>query len=287
LGGLLRYKDNPVDEQRIAILGQAINILSELDKPLTISTLIEIIDSEDPALINAIGKLDSRHFRDIVQRLQALKLLRGNLFLENADADVEQLNAERLLGIGSGVGSKTRLSIINTSFLGDASIYWVAQFLLEISRFAARSPRNQLQAVIMFDEADQYLPAQSKPATKAPLENLLRRARASGIGLMLATQSPGEMDYKSRDQVLNWFVGKIKEETAIKKLAPLFAETQMNPSDKLAGQDTGEFFAVCGPDVVQMKADLSLVRAETLASHEILEVAAASRRAGQGVGAGD
>ena len=46
----------------------------------------------------------------------------------------------------------------------------------------------------MFDEADLYLPAQSKPATKAPMEGLLKRARAAGIGLMLATQSPGDLD---------------------------------------------------------------------------------------------
>jgi len=215
-----------------------------------------------------------------VQRLQTLKLLRGNLFLE--DADVEQLRAESLLDIGSAAKGKTRLSIINTSALGDGSIYWVAQFLLEISRFAVRSPRNQLQAVIMFDEADQYLPAQSKPATKAPLENLLKRARAAGIGLMLATQSPGDLDYKSRDQILNWFVGKIKEETAIKKLAALFAETHSDPSDKLATQDTGQFFAVCGQQVVPIKADLSLVRAETLSSQEILDVAAASTGVGRG-----
>ena len=137
----------------------------------------------------------------------------------------------------------------------------------------------------MLDEADLYLPAQSKPATKAPLENLLRRARAAGIGLMLATQSPGDMDYKSRDQVLNWFVGQIKEETAIKKLANLFSETQSNPSDKLAGQHTGEFFAICGREVVQIKADPSLVGAELLSSQEILDVAAASKGMGKGAGA--
>ena len=80
LGGLLSYKETPGDEQKVAILGQAIAVLSALDKPVTIKTLIEIIDSADPALVNAIGKLDSKHFKDIVQRLQTLKLMRGHLF---------------------------------------------------------------------------------------------------------------------------------------------------------------------------------------------------------------
>ena len=273
LGGLLSYKETPTDEQKVAILGQAIAVLSGLDKPVTIDTLIEIIDSADPTLVNAIGKLDNKHFKDIVQRLQTLKLLRGTLFLE----DAERLSAEALLGIGPKANGRTRLSIINTSFLGDGSIYWVAQFLLEISRYAVRNPKSQLQAIVMFDEADQYLPAQSKPATKAPLESLLKRARAAGIGLMLATQSPGDLDYKSRDQILSWFVGRITQDTAIKKLEPLFSETKLDPREKLGVQQSGQFFAVCGQDVVQIKADLSLVRVEPLSSQEILEVALASK----------
>jgi hypothetical protein len=195
------------------------------------------------------------------------------LFLE----DAERLSAEALLGIGPKANGRTRLSIINTSFLGDGSIYWVAQFLLEISRYAVRNPKSQLQAIVMFDEADQYLPAQSKPATKAPLESLLKRARAAGIGLMLATQSPGDLDYKSRDQILSWFVGRITQDTAIKKLEPLFSETKLDPREKLGVQQSGQFFAVCGQDVVQIKADLSLVRVEPLSSQEILEVALASK----------
>ena len=106
LGGLLSYKETPGDEQKVAILGQAIAVLSALDKPVTIKTLIEIIDSADPALVNAIGKLDSKHFKDIVQRLQTLKLMRGRLFQE----DAEPLSAEGLLGVGSVGTGKTRLS---------------------------------------------------------------------------------------------------------------------------------------------------------------------------------
>lgn len=269
LGGLLSYKETPGDEQKVAIIGQGIGVLSGLGQPVTIDALIEIIDTADPTLVNAIGKLDSKHFKDIVQRLQTLKLMRGHLFQE----DAELLSAEALLGLGQASSGRTRLSIINTSALGDGSVYWVAQFLLEISRYAVRNPRNRLQAVIMFDEADLYLPAQSKPATKAPLESLLKRARAAGIGLMLATQSPGDLDYKSRDQILSWFVGRITQETAVRKLQPLFGETKVDPASKLSTQPTGQFFAIGGKEVVQIMADPSLVRPELLSSHEILDLA--------------
>jgi energy-coupling factor transporter ATP-binding protein EcfA2 len=276
LGGVLSYKDTPSDEQKVAILGRAIAVLSELGRPVTLRTLIDLVDSADPALLNAIGKLDSKCFKDIVQRLQTCQLMKGNLFQD----DVEPLTAESLIGAGK-LGGKARLSVINTSALGDGSVYWVAQFLLEITRYAARNPQPQLQAVILFDEADQYLPAQSKPATKAPLESLLKRARAAGIGLMLATQSPGDLDYKSRDQILSWFVGKVREETAIRKLEPLFRETKADPSSRLSGQQTGQFFAVSGGDVAQIQADNSLVQARALSQQEIIAVAESSREAGR------
>jgi hypothetical protein len=276
LGGVLSYKDTPSDEQKVAILGRAIAVLSELGRPVTLRTLIDLVDSADPALLNAIGKLDSKCFKDIVQRLQTCQLMKGNLFQD----DVEPLRAETLIGAG-GPGGKARLSVINTSALGDGSVYWVAQFLLEITRYAARNPQPQLQAVILFDEADQYLPAQSKPATKAPLESLLKRARAAGIGLLLATQSPGDLDYKSRDQILSWFVGKVREETAIRKLEPLFRETKADPSSRLSGQQTGQFFAISGGDVAQIQADNSLVQARALSQQEIVAVAEASRELGK------
>ena len=52
----------------------------------------------------------------------------------------------------------------------------MAQFLLVLDRWRAKNPSQMLQAVFLFDEADLYLPAVRQPATKAPMESLLRRA---------------------------------------------------------------------------------------------------------------
>ncbi len=117
----------------------------------------------------------------------------------------ESLDFDALLGLGVHAGTgKTRLTIINTQFLGGSGgvDFWLAQFLLAAGRWAAHNPSpNRLQAVFLFDEADQYLPATRQPATKGPMENLLKRARSAGVGLLLATQSPGDFDYKCRDQI--------------------------------------------------------------------------------------
>ena len=269
LGRIMGYKDQGLDKTRIIILGKAISILSQLNRghALTIDNLLDFIDKDDPLLLNAIGKLDPKLSKKLVQDLQTLSLGHGNLFSQSG----ESLNTENLFDRSS---DKTRLSIINTSNLGnnDNILFWVSQLLLDIGRFAAKSPSDKLQGVILFDEADLYLPAQSKPATKEPLENLLRRARSAGIGLMLATQSPGDLDYRSRDQISTWFIGRIKEKTALEKLKPMLSEAKTDVSSKLANQSTGEFYAIYDGEVSSIKADLSLVQAEQVPAHEILKL---------------
>ena len=85
----------------------------------------------------------------------------------------------------------------------------------ELGHFANKSPASSLQGIVLFDEADLYLPALSKPPTKEPMENLLKRARSAGLGLLLATQSPGDFDYKCKENLHAWFVGLVKEKTAL------------------------------------------------------------------------
>ncbi|MGI9380615.1 MAG: ATP-binding protein, partial [Methyloligellaceae bacterium] len=173
---------------------------------------------------------------------------------------------DSLLGLGQyAKEDKTRLSVVYTGFLGDNEniLFWVAQFLSEALRFCQRNPNEELQAVIMFDEADLYIPANSKPATKEPLESLLKRARSAGIGLMLATQSPGDLDYKSRDQITSWFIGKVREDTALKKLKAAFSsDTGIDPVSALPNQKVGEFHLIQEGTVTPIKSHMSLIEAQ-------------------------
>lgn len=128
----------------------------------------------------------------------------------------------------------------------------------------------------MLDEADIYLPAQTKPATKQPMQDLLRRARSAGVGVFLATQSPGDLDYKCRDNIGTWLVGKVAEKTAVKKMQPLFNDYRSNPAGKLATAQPGEFFVMAEGKVNELRAERSLMNTIQLGEDEIL--AAATRR---------
>src|SRR5207237_3880566 len=132
---------------------------------------------------------------------------------------------------------------ISTKLLGDSTTiaFWVAQLLVALGRWIGKHPAAQLQAVFLFDEADQYLPAQNQPATKAPMENLLKRARSAGVGLLLATQSPGDFDYKCRDNIRTWFAGQVKEANSIAKMKPMFSGCRIDVEGRLPTQEPGEF----------------------------------------------
>lgn len=274
LGGMMGYKERGQDASRLAILNQAVRLLAEWDPPgqVTLDELIRIIGAPDPALLAAIGHLESKLCKRLAQDLETLRLNKRELLRDDGD----RLDAERLLGLGAAaVPGKTRLSIVSTKFLGDNTNieFWVAQLLLELTRWANRQPAKQLQAVLLLDEADMYLPAQRKPATKEPLENLLRRARSAGLGVLLASQSPGDFDYRCRDNVRTWFLGRITQQTSLAKMKPMLSDCKVDVAARLPGQQAGQFFVVRDGDVVGMQAQRSFLQTEQLADDVILRLA--------------
>ncbi len=150
-----------------------------------------------------------------------------------------------------------------------------------MARWASRSPSNRLQAVLLFDEADLYLPAASQPPTKEPMEDLLetgtvRRPRAC----FLATQSPGDFDYKCRDNIRTWFVGRVKEPTALAKMKPMLSDCRVDVTSKLSTQEAGEFHLLRDGNVTSLRAAPSIMLTEQLAEQEILELARRTRDGG-------
>jgi hypothetical protein len=91
---------------------------------------------------------------------------------------------------------------------------------------------------------------------------------------MLATQSPGDLDYKSRDQITSWFIGRVREDTALRKLKAAFqSESGLDPSAVLPAQTVGEFHLVQEGLVRPMRAQRSLISAEQVPFDRIEQLA--------------
>ncbi|MGH6814217.1 MAG: helicase HerA-like domain-containing protein [Hyphomicrobiaceae bacterium] len=276
LGDMLHLKTSATHQKQSGTLSVALKILGARSiKEVTLGDLIHLLEDEDPELTDMTQRMDpsGKIRRDLVAQLDSLRHRNSTLF----EGGGENLRMEALLGLGSYARSgRTRLSIIYTGFLGDNEniSFWVSQFLSEALRFCQRNPNEGLQALVMLDEADLYIPANAKPATAEPLQSLLKRARSAGLGLMLATQSPGDLDYRSRDQITSWFIGRVREDTALKKLKAAFqSESGLDPAAVLPGQTVGEFHLVQEGVVRAMKAQRSLIEAEQVPFDRIEQLA--------------
>ncbi|QRK11073.1 DUF87 domain-containing protein [Archangium violaceum] len=275
LAGMLDYRQNPRDKSCRTLLAQAIDQYVQLTREsVTLENLVRFIGNKDPRLVNAAGRLDVKLFDKLADDLDRLRIDAKHLM----SGEAEKLDMDLLLGRGAHATSgKTRLSIISTKFLGDNNsvLFWVSQLLIEVTRWLNRNPATSLQAMLMFDEADMYLPAMRQPSTKQPMENLLKRARSAGLGLMLATQSPGDFDYKCRDTIRSWFIGRVKEKVSLDKMKPMLSEARVDPA-KIPGQGTGEFHIARDGKVDRVKAEPSALSTEQLADDELLRLAAST-----------
>jgi len=268
LAAMIGYGKGDTQRKREAILKKAIELHADT-AGATLDDLRDTISRPDPDLLAAVGNL-TRHFAGLAEDLDMLAIQRGNLLSGEGDIlDVQAMLAPR--------GDRARLAIISAVALTDVSVlqFFVSRLLVELGRMVRKHPQRDLRAVAFLDEADTYIPAVSSPPTKEPMFDLLRRARSGGLGLLLATQNPGDLDYKARDNIATWLVGKVAQDRAIEKMRNLIAGYP-NVATRLAAQTTGSFFLLnpaLAPAARELRADAALMKTEQLQEHEIAALA--------------
>jgi hypothetical protein len=273
LAAMMHLGNGKSDSASRALLTQAIDVLAARNRPSGLPELIDLLETRDDQLLARAGRYEDRLFRHLVQGLETVRLSCEDLF----DPAAEPLTAETL--IGRKPDGKVPLAIASTRFLGDIERIqsWVAHLIACLSRHAAKSPSAELRAVFMIDEADVFMPAgASKPPSKEPLQDLLKRARAAGLGIVLASQSPADFDYRSREQINTWFLGRIADERSIDKMRPLF-EHRPAVGGKLGTQDPGRFVMLQDGGAIDLGRTPSMLRTEQLAEPELMALAAQNR----------
>ena len=139
------------------------------------------------------------------------------------------LDADRLF---FGANGRPQVSVISLAHLGDDErMFFVTLLLGEVLAWMRRQPgTGSLRAVLYMDEIFGYLPPTASPPSKALLLTLLKQARAVGLGVVLATQNPVDMDYKALSNCGTWFVGRLQTDQDKQRLL-----------DGLEGAATGSF----------------------------------------------
>ncbi|HEX4915296.1 MAG TPA: hypothetical protein VFV51_15155, partial [Vicinamibacterales bacterium] len=123
----------------------------------------------------------------------------------------DALDVDKLLYSANG---RPRVSVISIAHLDDQErMFFVSLLLNEIvSWMRSQRGTSSLRALIYFDEIFGFLPPVANPPTKRPLLTLLKQARAFGVGMVVATQNPVDLDYKALANAGTWMLGRLQTE---------------------------------------------------------------------------
>jgi len=123
----------------------------------------------------------------------------------------EPLDVQRLLYTPAG---KPKISVISIAHLSDTErMFFVTLLLNEVISWMRAQPGTQsLRALLYMDEVFGFFPPTANPPAKRPMLTLLKQARAFGLGVVLATQNPVDLDYKGLSNAGTWFIGRLQTE---------------------------------------------------------------------------
>ncbi|RMH22562.1 MAG: DUF87 domain-containing protein [Acidobacteria bacterium] len=121
------------------------------------------------------------------------------------------LDVDRLLYTEAG---KPRIAIFSLSHLTDAERMFFVTLLFNqtLGWMRSKEGTSSLRALLYMDEIYGYLPPVANPPSKPPLLTMLKQARAFGLGLLLATQNPVDLDYRALSNIGTWFLGRLQTE---------------------------------------------------------------------------
>jgi hypothetical protein len=177
---------------------------------LDLATLIQQVQSPP---FTKVGVVDLESFFPSKDRFDLAMRFNGVLAAPGFEQwfDGEPLDPATLLYTPQG---KPRVAIMSIAHLGDAERMFFVSLLLNqlVSWMRTQTGTSSLRAVVYMDEIAGYFPPVANPPSKPPLLTLLKQGRAFGIGVVLATQNPVDLDYKGLANTGTWFLGRLQTE---------------------------------------------------------------------------
>jgi len=207
---LIAIEADPVASREHILLSSVLDSQWQQGRNLDLAGLIGAI--QNPG-IGKIGVLDLETFYPSKDRF-ALAMRLNNLLAApgfTAWTEGEPLDAGSLLFTPDG---RPRVSVMSIAHLGDAErMFFVTLLLNEIVAWMrTQSGTSSLRAILYMDEVFGFLPPVATPPSKMLLLTLLKQARAFGLGVVLATQNPVDLDYKALSNAGTWFIGRLQTE---------------------------------------------------------------------------
>ncbi|WXG42276.1 MAG: DUF87 domain-containing protein [Candidatus Freyarchaeum deiterrae] len=208
--GLVGIEADPVRSREHILLSNIFEYAWRKGENLDIAKLITMV--QNPPM-RKLGVFQMDTFYPEKERFE-LAIALNNLL---AAPGFERWLEGQPLDIGKilyGPSGKPRMAIFYTAHLNDAErMFFVTLLLQQVLTWVRSQPgTTSLRALVYFDEVFGYFPPVGEPPSKRPLLTLLKQARAFGLGLVLTTQNPVDLDYKGLTNAGTWFIGKLQTE---------------------------------------------------------------------------
>jgi len=208
--GLLGIDADPIKSREHILVSNILNSAWAAGKDLDIASLIQQIQTPP---MTKIGVLDIESFFPSNDRFQLAMALNNLLAAPGFSAwmEGESLDIQNILHTPQG---KPRVAIFSIAHLADAERMFFVSLLLNqvLGWMRTQSGTTSLRAILYMDEIFGYFPPVANPPSKLPLLTLLKQGRAFGLGVMLVTQNPVDLDYKGLSNTGTWFIGRLQTE---------------------------------------------------------------------------
>jgi hypothetical protein len=213
VSGLLALLDrdaNPINSRDHVLLSTIFEDAWRQGTGLDMASLIAAVQKPS---FEKVGAFDLETFYPSKERLQ-LAMAVNNLLASPGFAawlSGEPLDIQRLLFTAEG---KPRIAVISIAHLSDQERMFIVTLLLNevVAWMRSQSGTSSLRAILYMDEIFGYFPPTANPPSKQPMLTLLKQGRAFGLGCVLATQNPVDLDYKGLANAGTWMIGRLQTE---------------------------------------------------------------------------
>jgi hypothetical protein len=201
---------DPVQSREHILLSTILDTAWRAGQDLDLAAVIQQIQSPP---VQRVGVFDLESFYPAKERF-GLAMTLNNLLASpgfSAWLEGEPLDVGRMLWTPAG---KPRVAVVSIAHLSDAErMFFVSLLLTQVLGWMrAQSGTTSLRALLYMDEIFGYFPPVANPPSKQPLLTLLKQARAYGLGVVLATQNPVDLDYKGLANTGTWLLGRLQTE---------------------------------------------------------------------------
>lgn len=206
--GLVGIDADPNQSREAILLANILDFNWRQGRDLTLESLIQQVQNPP---VQKIGIMDVDMYYPAKDRFSLVMALNNLLAAPgfNVWLEGEALDIDSILRTPQG---KPRVAIFSIAHLNDNERMFFVSLLLNqvLGWVRSQSGTTSLRAILYMDEIFGFLPPLSNPASKTPMLTLLKQARAFGLGLVLATQNPVDLDYKALSNAGTWFIGRLQ-----------------------------------------------------------------------------